>query len=96
MLSECGRGSALDIQQYLQEMIISSDGILHQRVWLAGGNSNSTNTACVLAIVTICLKGKRKIHPNCGRKMFLQFDLDGSQDVPTEWKLIRRDIPEGV
>lgn len=38
MLNECGRWSTFIIQQYLQEILISSAGILHQRVWLAGEN----------------------------------------------------------
>lgn len=33
----------------------------------------------------------KTIYPNYGREIFLQFDLDGSQDVP-----IKRDIQKGV
>lgn len=56
-------------------------------VLIADENWNSKNIAIVLTIVTVCLKEREKV---------IQTDLDGSQDVPTEWKLIRRDIPEGV
>lgn len=67
------------------------------RVLPTGENYHFKNIAFVLGMISLSKGGKKKekfIHS--GRKTFHQSDLDGSQDVPTEWNLIRRDIPEGV
>lgn len=49
----------------------------------ASANHDSINITFALVLVTVCL--------NNISKLFLQFDLDGSQDVP-----IKRDIEKGV
>lgn len=80
------------IQQYLQEIVTSSGGILRQRLLLAGENSNFKHITFVLVMVSLS-KGEKKEHlSKLGKKTFLRSDRDGSQDVPTEWKLIRWDV----